>query len=1201
MRCTRLLTLSLAFMVCVAPAAHADPVSIGAAILSWVGASAATASATIAAGITVAAAVGEAALFAVTVGISYVAQALRGNPQGAQPGASGKMQASGITPRTWMAGYGMTGGKLAYVNTWGVSGKTPNAYLTMVIALSDLPCASLEGVIINDTPVTYGSGSPDADKGYAIPEYNKDSKEHLWVKFHDGTQTAADSFLTSTFGSDPNYPYASSRKGIGIAYAIVTALIEPTLFSGFPTCKFILNGAKLYDPRLDTSVGGDGSHRFDDQSTWEFTSNPKVIEYNILRGITYGSRWFYGLQNLTAARLPTSSWFAAMNECDMDVDNSAGSTEPQYRCGGEIAVNVPPVNAIEELNKSCNGRLAEIGGIYKTHVGAAGTPSFSFTDADLLSTEGQTFDQFPSLSDLVNAVTASFPDPTQGWEMTPAPGRYSSDFETADGGRQLVSDVQYNMVPFPEQVQRLQKAALAEARNFRKHTIPLPPSFWFVEPLDYGSWTSTRNGYDTKTFRFDLVTDLASLDLVAVITETDPADYDWTSATDYTPYISGPLVIQRPAAQAMVGWAVEPATIYGDDGRAKPGIKLEWSTTDIDDVDGVLFQVRLKSDSTLILSDETTHSVELFQTGNIKIETPSGGTAYQVRGKYRPISTRDTDWSSWLDVTTPDIRITAQELTDDIQTDLATVLALVPKVDATQRAAAAIRSLQDDVARAATALLQVQLIIPQLSQEFQRQLDASVQALTGSDVTDFAARLFVAESTIIDLQQHKATTTDLRALDSQINTPSTGIAALISDLQETVALLDPFSASAVITQTATAVRGQGIDLDSLGSTVLQILQNLNTLQAGQSATLAYYRREISAEVEQGVSGNAKAVGELGALLKQGLNTVQASVTEEQEARVSETSALAAQNTTLLAAMSGYTAANAVASAFTSTNASVTTLSGTVSGLGSDLSSLGDTVTAQASTISGVSSQVDRVRADGYVSIATQTTPDDALARIALLVSATAGGSTSTAAIFLDALSGGDSRVIVVGSKFYVTDNTHVESLDSVLSFSGGVLTVPAARITGTLDVGSLIADNAIVGGQIVTGNTCKPFVAAQSGTVTVSATVKTEILRKTCTSLGGVIQVLANFAQVSKADSGTYSDCAWELHHFSPGLSIGGGVIASGTYYANDSGELWRTAIGNFSGVYGLGDNFDVVLFITGDGSKRPNIGKSQFQILAFR
>src|SRR5690349_2180527 len=86
---------------------------------------------------------------AVGIGLNLAAQALAGTPDKPQFSVQGKIQAGGDVPRSFILGYGATAGSLVYVNTWGSAGKTPNAYLTQVIALSDLPVAGLVEFWVN--------------------------------------------------------------------------------------------------------------------------------------------------------------------------------------------------------------------------------------------------------------------------------------------------------------------------------------------------------------------------------------------------------------------------------------------------------------------------------------------------------------------------------------------------------------------------------------------------------------------------------------------------------------------------------------------------------------------------------------------------------------------------------------------------------------------------------------------------------------------------------------------------------------------------------------------------------------------------------------------------------------------------------------------------------------------------------------------
>ena len=481
----------------------------------------------------------------VSVGLSYASMAIAGKPKPQQAGINGTLQTGDDLPRSFGLGKFCTAGSLVYANSWTYPGQShkPNEFLTMVIALSDLPMAGLDRVFVGDSFGTYSTGGHTTPKipGYSIAEFEHGAEYYLWVQFYDGTQTTADAALNALFGSDPTYPWDTNAIGTGMAYAIVTARFNQGVFTGFPQLRFEGRGTRWYDPRLDSSVGGSGSQRFATPSTWALSYNPAVIIYNILRGVSYNGQWLYGLQTMNASRLPLDNWVSAMNACDATVDEMGGALEFSYRCGAELKVSTTPADVIDELLKSCNGRLLEIGGIYKINVGAAPASSLSFDDTALLISQSQSYAPFPSLSETINGMTAKYPEPSESWNTKDAPPLYNADFEAEDGGRRLLSDVSYDAVPYASQVQRLMASALQEARKFRKHTIVLPPLFWILEPGDVVSWTSTKNGYSSKTFRIDAITDNDNLDVGMQFSECDPADYDFDPVTGYTTPVSAPV------------------------------------------------------------------------------------------------------------------------------------------------------------------------------------------------------------------------------------------------------------------------------------------------------------------------------------------------------------------------------------------------------------------------------------------------------------------------------------------------------------------------------------------------------------------------------------------------------------------------------------------------------------------------------------
>ncbi|KQV31154.1 phage tail protein [Rhizobium sp. Root1204] len=647
----KLITVLLAawFMLATTTAAHADPVSL---ITGLIGA------------ISSIGAVGQLLIgVGLKVGMSLLERARAKKNQPQQAGVQGSLRTGGDNPLSFIVGTYATAGSLEYVGTWGKANKTPNAYLTQVISLSDLPITAMSNKVwISGKECTIDWSAEPVAQGYPVLEYRVEGKDFLWVLFFDGTQTAPSQFLLDCFpGGDR--PWQADMIGRGIAYAVVTARMNREILTSGPSCTFVLQGIKVYDLRKDATAGGIGSQRWGVQSTYQFSDNPKVIDYNIKRGIYYDGQWVYGGQGMRAFQLPASNWMAAMNECDRQVALAGGGTEKQFRCGGEITVDYQPIEACKELDKSCNGRTAELGGIYKTICGAPGPSVYAFTDDDMVITEPQTLDPFPGLEDTVNGVNATYPEPSEAWTIKDAPPRYNATYEAADAGHRLLLDIAYPLVPYGKQVQRLTRTLLREGRNFRKQTGVLPPEAWLIEPLDAVTLTSVRNGYATKRFLMGEMDDLDNVNQGVAFTELDPSDYDWSPSFEL-PTSVGPLGPIELAPQPMPDdFMVEPFTVKDASGRdRRPGIKVK-CPADLDDVRNIRVTVRLKSSGAEVFKSDATPYVDPFEWV-ISGQWTLPATQYQVSGLLIPFSNRPTEPSAWKDVTTPNIQLIADDILD---------------------------------------------------------------------------------------------------------------------------------------------------------------------------------------------------------------------------------------------------------------------------------------------------------------------------------------------------------------------------------------------------------------------------------------------------------------------------------------------------------------------------------------------------------
>ena len=588
-----------------------------------------------------------------SVALSALSLALAPRPRA--PGIkTSQTQTGGTNPCQFILGrYATAGSAAAPAMSHGTAGKTPNAYLTYVLEVSDAPVTALDGLIIDGTKVTIGT-TPHAD--YGLPILG-DFTDRAWIRFHTGSQTTADPMLLARYADYPDRPWQADMIGRGLAYAILTFRYDREVYDSLPTVRFVVDGLKLYDPRKDTSVGGSGAQRWATPSTWGFTRNPIVMVYNILRGITLpdGHRWG---GDCAAEDLPLGNWLAAMNLCDTEVTLAKGGTVPRYTAGFEVAVDDEPAAVIEELLKACHGQLVDMGGIWKVRAGGLGLPVYFFTDDDIIATRPEEFDPFPGLGETFNAISATYPEPASLWESREAPPRYNATWEAEDGHRRLVAALALPAVTHPRQVQHLMQAAIRDHRRMRRHNLTLTPAAAMLEPLDVISWTSARNGYVAKSFEVaEVAEDLRSCLPQIAIREVDPGDYDWQPADELPDPVTETGLV-RPVAQAVPGFSAYGISLTDANGVARrPAIQLIWDGADLDDVEALEWELRCAGTTDLVAQGSTAN----VEAGRLRV---AGGilpaTAYQARA--RLVVRRKRAWTAWISATTPDTRAGTEDI-----------------------------------------------------------------------------------------------------------------------------------------------------------------------------------------------------------------------------------------------------------------------------------------------------------------------------------------------------------------------------------------------------------------------------------------------------------------------------------------------------------------------------------------------------------
>jgi hypothetical protein len=584
---------------------------------------------------TVGAAIAE---IAIGVGLGYAAKKLMPKPKSSASDRSAVEGGRTLTltldtnaPRQVIFGRAATAGSLVYWQTAGAN----NAVLQMVVALADHECHALAGLWIDGKECSWNSSTKEVE-GYGA---------NLKVRFYNGTATqTVDTGVRDASGGG----WTDDETGHNVCYAVVEATYDETLFQGgIPQIIFVVDGAKLYDPRFDTSVGGDGDQRWADQSTWVFSRNSAVIAYNVLRGFSAGGKPLLGL-NAPADAIRLSDYEAAANICDEDVNLLAGGSEPRYECGIVVTLTGQPNReALEAVIASMAGDVICCAGIYRIIAGAARSSVATISDDDLIVAEPFTSEPRMSRAELTNAVMGSFSDPSRGYNMVPLPPRTSSEDETADGGIRLAQSIELGAVHSRTQGQRIMEMLRKRARRQLRASFTLRSRWFGLEVGDWITVNSTRRGYSSKVFEIEGFKRNPDLTSTPLLREMDSGVDDWSTSDELADDTSNDLPPAGPTLTSVSDLNVDAVVITGSGASQMPGLMATW--TAITDPTVVAIRIEYRK-----VGDTVAQEKRVEQPGSGQhtwTEGIQGGLDYEIRAIPVTVPERAVDWTGWVQTT----------------------------------------------------------------------------------------------------------------------------------------------------------------------------------------------------------------------------------------------------------------------------------------------------------------------------------------------------------------------------------------------------------------------------------------------------------------------------------------------------------------------------------------------------------------------
>lgn len=428
----------------------------------------------------------------------------------------------------------------------------------------------------------------------------------------------------------------STRRYTGLSYIYLryrltglTSKTDSPFAQGIPTRITIDgDGALVYDPRLDSTVtGGSGSHRADNQATWEWDEdacrNPALLLLWYLLGWKINGIGSLGC-GIPPDRIDLESFAVAANLCDETVTLAAGGTEPRYRADGVFSDGDDPTNVIDNLKAAMNADLDDVGGKFRLTVfhNDLADPGPSFTDDDMI--EGYRWVQTPSLSDSFNIVRGAYTDPRDAslFQLVDAP---PVEIESRDGIDRF-DPFDLALVQSPSQWQRLAKQRLQRQQYGGEFTTVFNARGWLLRKNMVIPLSFTRLGWVNKLFRVAEMEHRVDGTCPVMLREENEAIYAWDE--DESPAV-------EPADPTVYDFTLSP--IY--QGIDEAGGTAEWS--EIIDDDGT------KPEDN---ADVTANAqVIVVPPGNFKLYRNSDGS---VKPSQLPIDLRPAVTRGGVDIRT---------------------------------------------------------------------------------------------------------------------------------------------------------------------------------------------------------------------------------------------------------------------------------------------------------------------------------------------------------------------------------------------------------------------------------------------------------------------------------------------------------------------------------------------------------------------
>ena len=451
------------------------------------------------------------------------------------------------------------GGNVVFLETSG----TDNQYLYMALVLSEGEVADIDAIFINDnqvtwsgdiadnTQITVGSGDANFFSGSSL----------ITCEPHFGSDSQTASSLLSTLSS-----WTSNHRLRGLCYLAIRFEWNQDKFGSLPIVQAVVKGKKVYNPNLDSTVtGGSGSHRKDDNSTWEYSDNPILQLLDYLRNDRFGM----GIAN-SYFDSNFADWQTATDVCDANITPYSGAS--QIDLMDSHAVVDTSKKAIDNVKNFIRGARAYLnfsGGIYNVLVETTGSASITLTEDNII---GDISVKSKNKNSRYNRVIVNFTNPDKNYQSDTAQfppvdetGLASADqhatMKTADGGLLLEGRFDFTMLTSPYQAQEMAEIILRRSRSSLDISLIADATALDLAVGDIVNITHATPSFSAKPFRVQGLNVNSNYTVTMQCSEHQDSFYTFGTQQEVASIpnttLPNPFVIQPPASVTLSDQLIE--------------------------------------------------------------------------------------------------------------------------------------------------------------------------------------------------------------------------------------------------------------------------------------------------------------------------------------------------------------------------------------------------------------------------------------------------------------------------------------------------------------------------------------------------------------------------------------------------------------------------------------------------------------------